>query len=45
MVGFVLVMVHITIFLEELEKVLLQQTWKFQNMNLSTATQLKLDNK
>ena len=45
MVGFVLVMVHIMILLEELEKVLLQQTWRFQNMNLLTATQLKLDNK
>jgi hypothetical protein len=43
--GFAPVMVHTTIFLEELEKVLLQQTWKFQNMNLSIATQLKLDNK
>jgi hypothetical protein len=45
MVGFVLVMVHIMISLEELEKVLLQQIWKFQNMNLLTATLLKLDNK
>ena len=45
MVGFVLVMAHTTIHLEELEKVLLQQIWKFQNMNLLIATQLKLDNK
>ena len=33
-VGFVHVMGLITIFLEELEKVLHQQTWKFLNTNL-----------
>jgi len=45
MVGSVLVMVHITIYREELEKALHPQTWKFQNMNLLTATQLKSDSK
>ena len=34
MVGFVLVMDHIMIHLEELEKVLHQLIWKYQNMNL-----------
>ena len=41
--GFVLVMVHTMIHLEELEKVQHHGTWKFQNMNLLTLTQLKLD--
>ena len=45
MVGFVHVMDHTMIHLEELEKVQLHQIWKFQNMNLLIATQLKLDNK
>ena len=34
MVGFVLVMDHITTSQEELEKVLPQKTWRFQSLNL-----------
>ena len=45
MAGSVLAMGHTTIHQEELEKVLHPQTWKFQNMNLLTATQLKSDSK
>ena len=45
MVGFVPVMAHIMIYLEGLEKVPLQQIWKYQNMNLLIVIQLKLDNK
>jgi hypothetical protein len=41
--GFVLVMVHTMIHLEELERAQRHGTWKFQNMNLLTLTQLKLD--
>ena len=41
--GVVLVMVRIMIPLEELEKAQRHGTWKFQNMNLLTPTQLKLD--
>ena len=45
MVGSVLATVRTTIHREELERVLHPQTWKFQNMNLLTVIQLKLDNK
>ena len=44
-VGSVHAMDHTMIHLEELEKVLHQQIWKFQNTNLWTVIQLKLDNK
>ena len=43
--GFVHAMDHTTIHQEELEKVPHPQTWKFQNMSLLIATQLKSDNK
>ena len=44
MVGFAHVMVRIMILQEELEKAQHHGTWKFQNMNLLTLTQLRLDN-
>ena len=43
--GFVHAMDLTMIHLEELEKDLRQQIWKFQSMNLWTVIQLKLDNK
>ena len=43
--GFVHAMGHTMIHREELEKDLLQQIWKFQNMNSLIATQLKSDNR
>ena len=45
MVGFVLVMDHIMIHQEELEKVQPQLIWKFPNILLLTIIQLRLDKK
>ena len=41
--GFVHVMDHTMIYLEELEKVQHLKIWKYQNMNLLMLTQLRLD--
>ena len=42
MVGFVLVMDHIMIHLEELEKVQLQLIWKFPNMTFIDDNTIKI---